>query len=747
MRRIFLYMLLAIVAGVFQQSWSQGIWQNPLPLGNDLYQVFFTNPLRGWCVGSTGVVIRTTDGGATWNIQESNAEKDLYSIYFVDDLHGWAAGDGVIVATSDGGDHWVLQTSDLNVHLQSIFFIDTMHGWTCGDGTVLRTMDGGQTWISHVPGLTVELWSVVFTNSTSGWLAGTNSLFKTIDGGQTWIDVTGHGLLPKALFYKIAFVSPQIGWLVGTKGWGIQQPNSVNLAGFIWKTTDGGDTWKVQYTDSVSFSFYYPRSYFRDLVFADPLNGFFLSVVGSYKTSDGGLNWVPAKSGPGGRYAMPHRDTMYTVGGAGTIGKSTDFATSWQRLSKGTLYDMSRVQFFDHKTGIATSTGNYPIGSVFLRTDDGGKSWVSTTTLFETRKITITSFHFMDFMRGWVSAREFYQGTRYNYNSGLVFATTDGGFTWRQQVDDSSFYSLFDIHFANSQNGLAAGTGTILRTRDGGKTWQRQFFDFWGRTEFYAAFLVDTSTAWVGGIDYLFSTNDGGRTWQKTSVLAGMQYYIIWDILFTSPLTGRIVGTDAIARSGFVLKTTDGGQSWEKVLSGYTASFNGLHFSDDQRGWVVGDGGILVSTNDGGASWDVKPLHHFRRNLRDVFFIDGKNGWVVGDVGTIIYLTGEVTAIREQPQTSPIPSQFALDQNYPNPFNAVTIIPYDLPTPAFVMLKIYNLLGQKVRTVVAEWKPAGSHQARWEGRDDSGQAVPSGIYFYLIKASGWTQIRKAVLMR
>ena len=94
-----------------------------------------------------------------------------------------------------------------------------------------------------------------------------------------------------------------------------------------------------------------------------------------------------------------------------------------------------------------------------------------------------------------------------------------------------------------------------------------------------------------------------------------------------------------------------------------------------------------------------------------------------------------------------VPGQNQLAQNYPNPFNAVTCISYQLAQPAFVTLKVYNLSGQLVRTLVKEKKPAGWHSVRWDGRDSSGRAVASGIFFYHLTASEFVTTRRMLLLR
>ncbi|MCB0285503.1 MAG: carboxypeptidase-like regulatory domain-containing protein [Calditrichaeota bacterium] len=95
-----------------------------------------------------------------------------------------------------------------------------------------------------------------------------------------------------------------------------------------------------------------------------------------------------------------------------------------------------------------------------------------------------------------------------------------------------------------------------------------------------------------------------------------------------------------------------------------------------------------------------------------------------------------------------IPEIFALEQNYPNPFNPETTIRFSVPERATVLLQIYNTLGQKVRTLANARYSAGIYDVRWDGRDDSGNSVTSGIYFYRIEAgANFSTVRKMILMK
>ena len=100
-----------------------------------------------------------------------------------------------------------------------------------------------------------------------------------------------------------------------------------------------------------------------------------------------------------------------------------------------------------------------------------------------------------------------------------------------------------------------------------------------------------------------------------------------------------------------------------------------------------------------------------------------------------------------------MPTKFALSQNYPNPFNPTTVIRYDLPYQSEVDLTVYNLLGQKVATLVNETQPAGYHHVNWNVRNSARAELTSGIYFYRLSAKNiatgqtFVENRKMVLVK
>jgi hypothetical protein len=93
------------------------------------------------------------------------------------------------------------------------------------------------------------------------------------------------------------------------------------------------------------------------------------------------------------------------------------------------------------------------------------------------------------------------------------------------------------------------------------------------------------------------------------------------------------------------------------------------------------------------------------------------------------------------------PTGFSVSQNYPNPFNPATEFLFDLPRASRVTIEVFNILGQRVKTLVDEKMAAGSHVVDWDGEDEKGAHVSSGVYFYRMRAGEFSEIKKMVLLK
>jgi hypothetical protein len=132
-------------------------------------------------------------------------------------------------------------------------------------------------------------------------------------------------------------------------------------------------------------------------------------------------------------------------------------------------------------------------------------------------------------------------------------------------------------------------------------------------------------------------------------------------------------------------------------------------------------------------------------NNQNYYLQSGSPCLNTGEYGSDIGALGEYTDVSDE--TGKPVSGFMLSQNFPNPFNPTTVIPYSLPKAAHVQLSVYNLRGEKIAILVNEQKPSGHYRADWDGKDQSGNQVSSGMYLYRIEAGQFTKTRKMLFVR
>lgn len=163
--------------------------------------------------------------------------------------------------------------------------------------------------------------------------------------------------------------------------------------------------------------------------------------------------------------------------------------------------------------------------------------------------------------------------------------------------------------------------------------------------------------------------------------------------------------------------------------------FKGVYFINASIGWVGGGNGTILHTTNSVTTW-TNQVSETTFYLLDVYFNDATLGWVVGDNGTILHTTNGGVTFVEEGQRHEVPTEFLLSQNYPNPFNPSTTIRYQLPKKNHITLKIYDIPGREVATLVNEQKSPGEYAVQW----NSGNAA-GGVYFYRLQVGDVVQTR------
>jgi photosystem II stability/assembly factor-like uncharacterized protein len=182
-----------------------------------------------WVVGEDGVLLVSTDGGASWSLRPTTSTRHLRAVARAANT-GWAVGDGgTLLRSSNAGTDWVAQTSGTVHTLRGVAVFDAQRAWAVGDGgRVLRTVDGGATWTQHASGVD-RLHAVAFASAQNGLAVGqAGAVLRSTDGGASWTRVTSG---TTAHLRAVA--------LAGARAW------AVGDGGTVLRSTDGGATWTV----------------------------------------------------------------------------------------------------------------------------------------------------------------------------------------------------------------------------------------------------------------------------------------------------------------------------------------------------------------------------------------------------------------------------------------------------------------------------------------------------------------------
>jgi len=289
----------------------------------------------------------------------------------------------------------------------------------------------------------------------------------------------------------------------------------------------------------------------------------------------------------------------------------------------------------------------------------------------------------------------------------------------------------------------------LLKTTDGGISWEI-LNPFGSLRDVGNIFFFDSLTGWItvySEVPYhltpsISHTSNGGVDW--VTQYTGQPDTRINGVFFISHTRGW-----AVSNSGLLLKTTNGGITWEQYYLQTNQDLAQVFFIDEQKGWISSGqpsypDSILVTT-DGGITWNRAG---FGVNITSFKFIDELNGFALARWSLLASTDGGYTwtnniiLSNQETENSSVINQFSLSQNYPNPFNPTTSLQYTVGSLQFVTIKVYDLLGREIATLINEEKPAGEYEVEFDG-----SGLTSGIYFYRIQAGSYSETRKMVLLK
>jgi len=462
------------------------------------------------------------------------------------------------------------------------------------------------------------------------------------------------------------------------------------------------------------------------IYFLDENNGWITGAEGRIlKTTNGGDNWQQIPSGTSFSLSFVkffNESEGIVAGSGGTIKKSSDGGNSWYSISSGTSLRFQEGSFINENVGWIVGDNG-----IVVKTTDGGDTWAAQAVHTSDN---LSFVQFIDENTGWVTSE----------NNGEIWKTTDGGNTWQFKYETLADINLWQIHFVTPNIGWAVGEfGTIIKSTNGGESWFPQNSGT-NSINLRSLFFHDSENGWVVGKDeYILRTTNGGDTWNLDRSGPGFE---LLHIFFLNNLDGWIIGT-----SGIILATNNGGIPVELV------SFTASQSNDQiQLSWIT-----ATELNNQGFEIERKTTESWEK----IGFVDGNgtttemqyysftdNSGLVNNVYKIYYrlkqidfdgtyeYSNEVTIELSQPDS------YLLNQNYPNPFNPSTIISWQLPESKFVTLKIYDVLGNEVASLINKENPAGNFEVEFNAT-----ALSSGIYYYKLVAGDFVDVKKMILLK
>jgi len=691
MRNIVL--VIVFLLSISLQVNAQWGWHSPSPQGNAINDVAMLSRDTLICVGEFGTILRSTNAGGSWQNQTRINESDLNKIYFIDNKTGWIAGAmGKVMKTTDAGETWFTQSTSTSLTLYDVEFTSIDKGFVVGEnGYIAKTTNGGNSW-QAITTTQLTLFSLQFIDSLNAWAVG-DGISRTTNGGVSWVDVDQQ---LASYYHSVFFINNDTGWISTNEG-------------KIIKTTNAGVDWEIIVPDSTIWSY-------LKIQFIDPNNGWLVSFRNILRTSDGGITWItsilPDAISLRALNFVDERNGI-SVGINGEIYITTDGGINWEKKFK-------RVPFF---SGNCCFFLNTEVG--FIGTDDGrilkttnvGIEWLS---IYDNDSVSIWNIYFINDSLGWATG----------YPS-VILRTTNGGNNWIRTYDNFWNNYISSIQFTTDSIGWACNyqQGEVLYSDDGGLSWIQKNLPV--NKYFTDVLFTSLDVGYlIGEEGSVLRTSNAGITWVSKNFNTG-QY--VNDICFADDSTGLAVGFQYIA------KTINGGTNWEIINTNFMAT--SCSILDELKWWVIGENGVMMYTLDGGEHWDLSyqlTNHH----LLDMTFI-GNNGWIIGYPGLILHTSNSgVTFIEDEENNFVQPKDFLLQQNYPNPFNPNTIISYQLPVTGNVTLKVYDLLGKEVATLVNEEKPSGHYEINFDASN-----LASGIYYYQLRAGEFVETKKMTLIK
>ena len=667
-------------------------------------------------VGTTEHIYRSLDGGNNWEI----AQNGIPNIGFAENLHIYEPEPNIV-------------------------FVQTgMNIW-------FRSTNGGSNW-SSMPYFGSQVFSY---NPNTGFILIINkwTMWKSYDIGENWEEIQ-YDFFNN---YDLGLTSVQV---INDSAYIVTAMNN-DPGNSVFITEDGGETW-----NDITYDFFFPLPTDLELI----QDEVYLSVVrGESEAPDAGVfkldmeaqTWNKMgnsffKENTGLRIGKYENDLYFLSYGSGLF---------MLDVISGTIQNFTPMDIFELNSRICVGN-SFDEDKVFIRsaflyaTDTNFSEWTRIDSVYNIFEMGRSPYD-----DNFCIALSIRNG---------VYISNDCGETWTLSnygIAEEDRQLINNVHFLNENTILISGYEAMLmspntktfiyRSEDQGQTWTKthQADELLGEKSISLEEIIqvdNTLYACMMGAG-IQKSEDLGLTWESVFYLENRVFYqILFDeqsemFYVRTVNTELITGFPEIFRSSDLINWTDCAQTFSEE---YYISDIALH--PTQSGTIYcstssienynGTAPHLVISNDNGDNWffyTFDEINTFRRVV-DIGFVPNTNEMLIC-VAYLSMFKFDVNLLGAN-DFEFIKPTISLS-NYPNPFNPETKIVFNLPEEGNVKLEIYNIKGQKVKTLLDCYMSPGRSEMIWNGKDDNGKRVSSGVYFYQLVTDKKTITQKMILIK
>ncbi len=683
---------------------------------------------RVWVGMLLGALYCSSNAGQSFSLVNPLTDISPTSIHY--DKHGCLfVGDGQgVLRSTDEGNSWSQVLSSGTAAVQQIVrdSSGTIFVATRGAG-LFRSMDDGTTWLRSDFGLAYPYIRAVGVGSTGHVFASIHKDWESCklchsgDYGWTWDTLA----LPWSVIVTSFAIAPN-----GTIVASFHSGGYPDSCGFLL-STNNGVSWEKQ---NISLSYPYLDSF--PVIYDQPSGVFVAALSGSItyantiailRSSNNGRTWISI-AGIANRkspwvYLSGDRNGNLFGGDSEGMSRSTDGGFTWTRADSG---------FFAAGSGSLTLL---PGRRVFARSYYSVFG-LGTNGIGWTKEDSARAGHFLITNAG-----------NYLLSDGRVHKSTDGGLAWRTvvTVPCENYGSGATTIMQLPEGSIFCGTGLycgvhgtgmmrILRSTDEGETWDLVYVASGGRPSAMAA--VGNTVLIVGGgtsAGVLRSTN-AGATWSQAT--NGMPAGASAQAFHVRSDGVILAGT---VRDGMYI-SHDSAASWIAINSGLLSlGVRSIAVNSAGEIFIGTAGGVFRSSNNG-AHWSAMNDGLFDLSVTSVLCDSLDYLYVATTTSGVFRSMSPTTSVKEI-QTM-IPSINFLQTNYPNPFNPATTIEFSVLKAGHISLKVYDMLGKEVATLVDEEREPGNFKVTFDA-----STLTSGTYFYTLRSGGFNETKKMLIVR